>query len=193
MSNGGALVSSSITAGYYGSSNSLIVAGGSVSTTNLVVGFESSNCNNNFVELNSGTLTVTNNGAGVLEVRNGELIVTGGVLQADTLLITNPCAEFLHTGGTVIVSNMVLDPNLFRIASITRESIDTRIVWMMGPGITNALQATSGAPDGTYSTNGFHDVAIVLNNTTLGTVATCLDFGAATNVPARYYRARLAP
>jgi T5SS/PEP-CTERM-associated repeat protein len=175
-----------------GSSNSLVISGGSVSATNLVVGVASSTCNN-VVDLNGGSLTVTNKGAGILEVRHGELVLNGGVLQADTLVITNSCAQFIHTGGTLIVSNVVLDPNLFRVSSITRQGNDLMVTWMMGPGTTNALQATSGARDGGYSTSGFHDLCTVLNNTTLGTVATCFDFGAATNVPAKYYRARLVP
>jgi T5SS/PEP-CTERM-associated repeat protein len=192
VADGGLWQVNALMVGIQGSSNSVVIAGGSVVATNLVVGFASSNCDN-VVELNSGTLSVTNNGAGVLEVRQGTLIVNGGTLQADTLVITNPCAQLVHTGGALIVSNMVLGPNLFRITSITQQGNDLLVTWMMGPGMTNALQVASGAPDGSYSTNGFHDLVTVLNNTTLGTEATCFDFGAATNVPARYYRARLAP
>ncbi len=178
--------------GNEGSSNSLVISGGSVSATNLVVGFASSNCNN-VVELNSGTLTVTNNGGGVLEVRHGKLVLNSGVLQADTLVITNPCASFSHTGGTLIVGNVVLDPNTFRIVSVSRQSNDLLVTWMMGPGATNTLQATAGDGTGSYSTNSFTDIFVVTNNTTVGTVTNYLDLGAATNKPSRYYRARLLP
>jgi hypothetical protein len=67
------------------------------------------------------------------------------------------------------------------------------ITWMMGPGATNTLQATAGDGSGGYSTNGFTDIFLVTNNTSVGTVTNYLDIGAATNTPARYYRARLAP
>ena len=84
------------------------------------------------------------------------------------------------------------DPNdsgsAFRITSIVRTANNVRVTWMMGPGKTNALQATSG---GGYSTNGFTDIFIITN--TVGTVTNYLDVGAATNFPARYYRVRLVP
>jgi hypothetical protein len=190
--NGGTWQSGVLYVGDGGSSNSVAISGGSVSATNLVVGFASTLCNN-VVELDSGSVTVTNSGTGVLEVRYGKLILNGGMLQADTLVITNSCAQFVHTGGTLIVGKVVLDPNLFRITSITPQSNDMLVTWMMGPGATNALQATAGIGSGGYSTNGFTDIFIVTNNTTVGSVTNYLDIGAATNGPARYYRARLVP
>jgi hypothetical protein len=127
-----------------------------------------------------------------LEVSNGKLVVTGGILQADSLVILNPCAQFVHTGGTLIVGNVVLDPNTFRVTSITPQGNDLLVTWQMGPGATNALQVTTGGAGGSYSTNGFTDIFIVTNNTTVGTVTNYLDLGAATNAPTRFYRARLA-
>lgn len=129
----------------------------------------------------------------MLDVRQGELIVSGGVLQADTLVITNACAQFIHTGGTLIVSNVVLDPNTFRIVSLARQSNDMLVTWMMGPGATNTLQAAAGNGSGGYSTNGFTDIFVVTNNTTIGTVTNYVDIDVATNSPARYYRARFVP
>ena len=41
--------------------------------------------------------------------------------------------------------------------------------------------------------HGFSDIFVVTNNASAGTVTNYLDPGAATNVPARYYRARLVP
>jgi T5SS/PEP-CTERM-associated repeat protein len=189
---GGMWRSSILYIGDFGSSNSLVIGGGSVSAANVTIGAASPTCDNT-LELDSGNLMVTNNGAGVLEVRNGQLILNGGVLQADTLVITNSCAQFIHTGGTLIVGNVILDLNTFRIVSIARQSNDMLITWMMGPGATNALQATAGNGSGGYSTNGFTDIFVVTNNTTVGTVTNYLDTGAATNTPSRYYRARLVP
>jgi T5SS/PEP-CTERM-associated repeat protein len=190
-SNEGAVV-----VGEFGGGNRLLVSnGGSVVATNLTVGLSSFACNN-LLELDSGTITVASRGYGgleVLEVRQGELIVKGGMLQVDTLVITNPCAQFIHTGGTVLVGNLVFETNLFRITSITRQSNDMLVTWMMGPGISNTLQVSTGAADGSYNPNSFADIFVVTNNPTLGAVTNYLDVGAATNGSARYYRARLIP
>ena len=77
----------------------------------------------------------------------------------------------------------------FRITSIAPESNNLRITWSTGPGHTNAAQFSPGV-SGSYATN-FADVFIVTN--TVGTVTNFLDIGAATNVPAGYYRIRLVP
>jgi len=193
VASGGVWQNNALIVGNQGSSNSLAIAGGAVSATNLVIGAASVTCDN-FVQLDSGTLALTNgSGNAVFEVRHGKLILNGGVLQADTLVMTNPCASFVHTGGTLIVGNVILDANTFRIVSVVRQSNDMLVTWMMGPGATNTLQATAGDGSGGYSTNSFTDIFIVTNNTAIGTVTNYLDLGAATNKPARYYRARLVP
>src|SRR5207245_10863386 len=47
-----------------------------------------------------------------LDLRAGKFIFSGGVLQVDKLVITNACARFIHNGGTLLYSQLVLDPNL---------------------------------------------------------------------------------
>jgi T5SS/PEP-CTERM-associated repeat protein len=109
----------SLSIGFMGSSNSLVIAGGTVSATNFAVGFAPgvvglppAACDN-FVQLDSGNLIVTNaTHDATLEVRNGKLILNGGVLQVDRLVMTNGCGLFVRTGGTLIVGTLVLDPNL---------------------------------------------------------------------------------
>lgn len=81
--------------------------------------------------------------------------------------------------------------SVLRITAITRQGNDVRVTWTMGPGRTNALQATVTLLGGNYSTNTFADIFTVTN--TVGTATNYLDVGAATNVPSRYYRARLVP
>jgi hypothetical protein len=93
----------------------------------------------------------------------------------------------------LIAGSVILDPNAFRITSVTRQGNDVLVSWLMGPGQTNTLQATAGDGSGGYSTNGFTDIFVVTNNTTAGTATNYLDTGGATNVPSRYYRARLVP
>jgi polygalacturonase len=79
----------------------------------------------------------------------------------------------------------------FRITSIVSTGNDVLLFWMTGLDTTNALQATTGAPDGGYNTNNFTDIFTVTN--TLGAITNYLDAGSATNQPARYYRVRLVP
>jgi hypothetical protein len=56
--------------------------------------------------------------------------------------------------------------------------------------ITNALDRSAGDPSGNFTTN---NVAIFTVTNTVGTVTNYLDVGAATNVPAFFYRVRLVP
>jgi hypothetical protein len=80
--------------------------------------------------------------------------------------------------------------SVLRITAIAQEGDDIRVTWTMGGGKTNALQATAGDIDGSF-TNTFADLFIVTN--TVGSVTNYLDTGGATNAPARYYRVRLVP
>jgi hypothetical protein len=190
---GGQLAASIIELSPYGG-GTLTVDGGSVTaSTGITIG----NCASNvfgYVTVGGGQLIVTNTaGTGFINVQNGQLVFTNGVLQMDKLVMTNSCGSFIHTGGSLIIGSVVLDPNAFAITSIAREGNDLRVTWMMGPGQTNALQVSSGGIHGTYTTNGFTDIFIVTNNPTAGTLTNYLDIGAATNKPSRYYRARLAP
>jgi T5SS/PEP-CTERM-associated repeat protein len=176
-----------------GKSNLVWVTGGSVLATNLVVGFAAADCGN-LLQVDSGYVIVTNPVQdAVLEVRQGQLVLNGGTIQVNTLVMTNACASLVHTGGTLIAGNVILSPNAFRITSVTPQGNDVRITWLMGPGQTNALQVAAGDGNGGYSTNGFADIFVVTNNPTAGTATNYLDAGGATNVPARYYRVRLAP
>jgi thrombospondin type 3 repeat protein len=92
--------------------NSLVVGGGSVFATNLTVGFASATCDN-FVQLDSGSVMVTNAAANAtLEVRYGQFILNGGLLQVDKLVITNSCARFIRNGGTLIYGSLLLDATM---------------------------------------------------------------------------------
>jgi nucleoside diphosphate kinase len=71
-----------------------------------------------------------------------------------------------------------------------REGDDIRVTWVAALGKTNALQATAGDVDGSYS-NNFADIYVVTSN--VGTTTNYLDLGGVTNSPSRYYRVRLVP
>jgi hypothetical protein len=78
-----------------------------------------------------------------------------------------------------------------QITAITRETNNIRVTWTTYAGKTNALQRTTGAPNGSYQTNTFTDIFTATNTT--GSPTNYLDVSAATNSPARYYRVRLVP
>ncbi len=174
----------------YGAVN--VDAGSMTLYTKLVLG----NCPTGgigVVNVDGGSLYVTNAAHNAyIDVRDGQLNLAGGTVQVDKLVLTNSCSSFLHTGGTLVAGNVVFDTNAFRIVSATRQGNDILITWLMAPGITNALQAAAGNSNGSYGTNGFTDIFVVTNNSVIGSLTNYLDVGAATNSPARYYRARLA-
>jgi hypothetical protein len=111
LANGGMLqCGNSVTVGDQGSSNVLFIANGSVSGADLAIGRNSAGCDN-LLRMASGNLTITNGtGDGVFEVRHGKLILNGGTLRCDRFIMTNLCAQFVRTGGTLIYGAAVLDP-----------------------------------------------------------------------------------
>jgi hypothetical protein len=73
----------------------------------------------------------------------------------------------------------------FRVTAVATEGDDVRVTWMTGVGKTNALQRAADL------FAGYTDIFIATNTTSA--VTNYLDVGAATNVPAFYYRVRLLP
>jgi hypothetical protein len=194
-------VSGGLLAANYIDVQSRYFGGGTLSVSNASAtastGITLGDCAGNtfgYVTVDGGQLIVTNaTGTGFIDVQNGQLVLSGGVLQVDKLVMTNTCSSFIHTGGTLIAGSVILDPNMFQITSVAQEGNDLRVTWLMAPGSTNALQVSSGDISGGYCTNGFTDIFVVTNNPTPGSLTNYLDIGAATNGPSRYYRARLAP
>ena len=84
--------------------------------------------NSGFLTVGGGQVIVTNaTSSGFVDVRDGMLTLTNGTLQVDNLVMTNTCSQFVHTGGTLLASNVILDPNAFRILSVTPQSNDVLI------------------------------------------------------------------
>ena len=79
--------------------------------------------------------------------------------------------------------------SFFGITGVTKISTNILVTWQTGANKTNALERSAGAA-GSFS-NNFAAIFIVTN--TVGTTTNFLDVGAATNVPAFYYRVRLVP
>ncbi len=146
-----------------------------------------------YFNASGGQVIVTNaTGTGFINIQKGQLTVSGGILQIDTLVMTNSCSQFVHTGGSAPRRQCHPRPERLPIVvSATRQSNDVLVSWLMAPGATNALQASIGTANGSYTTNTFTDIFVVTNNTTTATLTNFLDLGADTN-KSRYYRARLS-
>jgi T5SS/PEP-CTERM-associated repeat protein len=101
----------------------------------------------------------------------------------------NNLAEFL--AGTVPTNSA----SVLRITSAVTSGANVTLTWSTAGGHTNIVQVTTGAPDGSYSTNGFVDIAgsLTIVGGSGDTSANYVDAGGATNTPARYYRVRLVP
>lgn len=93
------------------------------------------------------------------------------------------------------------DPNssasalkILSVANLGTNGQDGVIEWATSGGHTNAVQATAGELDGSYSTNGFADISgpIIIQGSGDQTT-NYTDVGGATNSPSRYYRIRLVP
>jgi fibronectin-binding autotransporter adhesin len=111
VESGGIWRNQSLTVGDLGTHNALFVDGGSVFATNMMVGYDPAYCDN-FVQLNTGQVIVTNQtSSAVLEIYGGALLLAGGTLRVDTLIVTNPCAQFMHVGGALIYKSLQLNPD----------------------------------------------------------------------------------
>jgi PKD repeat protein len=98
----------------------------------------------------------------------------------------NNLAEFL--AGT----NPTNSASGLQITSVTTQGSDVLVTWATAGGKTNVVQATAGLPDGSYATNFLDLSPLIIISGNGDTVTNYLDSGGATNVPAHYYRVRLA-
>ncbi|HVM60796.1 MAG TPA: hypothetical protein VMV72_08015 [Verrucomicrobiae bacterium] len=109
---GGAWENAELFIGLVASGDLLVVDGGSVSASSQLFIGPGGSCDN-VAELDNGSITVTNRtGTAALEVVTGQVIMNGGVLRVDSLIVNGVCARFFHYGGTLIYRNLELDPAL---------------------------------------------------------------------------------
>jgi polygalacturonase len=97
---------------FNGAHGTLTIAGGASSAySKLLVG--SPDCKSTgLVAVVGGSLFVTNtSGNAVLDVENGTFTLNSGTVVVDQFVMTNACAHFVRTGGTLIYSSAVLNPN----------------------------------------------------------------------------------
>jgi len=95
-----------------GGHSSLTLAEGKVSAMNVTIG--TPDCDGTgTLTVSSGLFEVTNaSHDAVLEVRSGTLIQNDGELIIDKLVITNACGHFIHSGGSLSIGTVVLEPSL---------------------------------------------------------------------------------
>ncbi len=187
---------------------------------NLIVG----NCVTNGPEtvgtvvLSGGALYVTNSThTAALVVCNGTFVLSNGAtLVADNLIITNACARFENNGGTLTVSNMMLDPNLdsdgdgvsngaeatagtdplnaasyFHMLGVTRSGNDMKVTWTTVGGHSYYLQSSTNSAALTGA--GFTNVAQIGPVSGTGDeIYTYTHVNGGTN-QTRYYRVKLGP
>jgi T5SS/PEP-CTERM-associated repeat protein len=92
-----------------GAQGTLTVAGGTALVSSLLA-VGSSDCSaTGTLLVSGGSVIVTNATAdAVLDVRSGKFILNGGVLLVDRFVMTNACAQFVRTGGTLIYGTAIL-------------------------------------------------------------------------------------
>jgi hypothetical protein len=99
--------------GFAGAQGTLTVAGGTNDIYNtLEIG--TPDCRGTgTVIVASGNLFVTNaDGNAVLDLENGTFTLISGTVVVNEFVMTNACAHFVRTGGTLIYNSAVLNPNL---------------------------------------------------------------------------------
>jgi hypothetical protein len=112
VSNASVAAHTLLMAQFAASQGRLTLVGGTMTATNLVIGFAGCNATG-IVEVIGGSLFVTNAAhEAVLEVRGGTLTLNSGTLRIDKLVLTNVCGHFVRTGGTLSITSTNLDPNL---------------------------------------------------------------------------------
>jgi len=173
----------------------LTIAGGvsRISSTLTLGNYDCSSIG--LVNITGGSLYVTNaTGTAVLDIENGTFNLSGGTVVMDKMILTNPCANFVHTGGTLVVGGVTNTPGLFQITSLAAQGNNMVLTWTTAGGSTNQVQVSPGDAGGAYSTNGFVNLGPQLIVSGSGNVSTnYTDTNGATNKPARYYRVRVVP
>jgi T5SS/PEP-CTERM-associated repeat protein len=131
VSNGTLRLGNAFLGRFAGASGSLTVAGGTTTASSGLTLGNFACTATGIVNVAGGNLFVTNAaGNATLDVRSGTLSLSGGHVEVDTIILTNSCASFSRTGGTLVYSNAVLSTNF---------AADTD-----GDGINNAWELAAG-------------------------------------------------
>jgi hypothetical protein len=95
-----------------GGAGTFTIAGGVHTVySSLVLGGDECMGGTGVLNVAGGQLFVTNAAHNaVLDVETGTLSVNGGYVQADMIILSNSCAHYVFTSGTILYRSAVLDP-----------------------------------------------------------------------------------
>jgi len=96
---------------FTGAQGVFTIAGGTTTATNLVVGLSDCSATGTLVVTGGGLFVTNAAGNATLDIENGTFNLSGGSVVVDKMILTNPCAHFVRTGGTLMYGTVMLDPN----------------------------------------------------------------------------------
>ena len=115
ISNGTVIMATVVVGNNNSNPGMLTVAGAAIPVMTVLSSLIVGDCglgNVGMVTVAGGNLFVTNAAHNAtLDVRDGTFIVSSGLVMVDKLVVTSACARVVHTGGGLIYSQLVLDPN----------------------------------------------------------------------------------
>jgi len=124
--------------GYGSSANQLIVSNAAlISAQGVVVGRDATSLNNRAL-IDGGTLLSLNSGTGALDVRRGTNVLNAGLIDADSLILTNSQGFFEFSGGTLITRGGVISNN---VPFVVGRAGPAPAIWNVRAGVSNYLLA----------------------------------------------------
>jgi T5SS/PEP-CTERM-associated repeat protein len=150
---------------YVGSSagfNQLTVSNGSVAlASELDVGFESTSTNNR-VEVDGGTLRVTNGLLNApLDIRRGTNQLNSGLIEADVLFLTNTLGTFQFNGGNLNVrTSRVANGQTFMVGN----GVDAALLNLVGNGVHSFSNSVTLRSNATLAGNGIVSNVIIMQS-----------------------------
>jgi len=126
---------------------SLTITGGELHViSNMLVGFCSIAATGSVVIAGGDVFVANSNGTAVLDLSGGTLTLSAGLLIVDKFVITNTCARFVYTGGTLLYSDSILSAGLDADGDGLTNSWEVQ--YGLGPLNPFGHDGASGDPDG---------------------------------------------
>src|SRR5437899_1372232 len=139
--------------GSSGAGNQLVVSNSTLvsAASTIYLGFASTSTKNRLT-VDSGTLRVTNATAtGMLEIRRGTNVLNAGLIEVDTLRLTNALGFFEFNGGTLSVKNTTVNNGQpFRVGN----GVSPATLTLAGNGAHSFSNGLTVLPNGAVKGNG---------------------------------------
>ena len=152
ISNGTVTASKLFVGDSTGNSGSLALYGGMMMVTStMYVGYCPVSATGS-VLIAGGSLFVTNStGTAVLDLSGGTLTLSSGLLVVDKFVVTNTCARFVYTGGTLLYTESLLSSSLDADGDGLMNWWEDK--YGLGPLNPFGIDGAAGDPDGDGLTN----------------------------------------